>query len=377
MNILIAVDKFKDTLSADEVSKAIEEGIRKIDSKINIETISVSDGGENFAETLAKLSNATEFSIEVNNPINKKINANYYIDKNENTAFINLSSASGLQLLEIKERNPMKTSTFGTGEIIKNAILKGAKKIIIGAGGSATNDCGVGAASALGFVFKDKKNNVLLPEGKSLRKIKSIDTKNVLKDIFDTEFIIATDVTNHLHGKKGAAFSFAKQKGASFFEILILNKGLKNIANIIENQFKKNIRNIKGSGAAGGFGGGVSAFLNAEIVSGTKLIFEKINLEEKIKNADLIITGEGKFDKQTFNGKIVSAITNLANKHSKKTVVICGFSDISEKKAKKLGVYKIISLYTKKVNLEKAKIESYKFLVNVASTFISNFEYKN
>lgn len=377
MNILIAVDKFKDTLSADEVSKAIEEGIRKIDSKINIETISVSDGGENFAETLAKLSNATEFSIEVNNPINKKINANYYIDKNENTAFINLSSASGLQLLEIKERNPMKTSTFGTGEIIKNAILKGAKKIIIGAGGSATNDCGVGAASALGFVFKDKKNNVLLPEGKSLRKIKSIDTKNVLKDIFDTEFIIATDVINHLHGKKGAAFSFAKQKGASFFEILILNKGLKNIANIIENQFKKNIRNIKGSGAAGGFGGGVSAFLNAEIVSGTKLIFEKINLEEKIKNADLIITGEGKFDKQTFNGKIVSAITNLANKHSKKTVVICGFSDISEKKAKKLGVYKIISLYTKKVNLEKAKIESYKFLVNVASTFISNFEYKN
>jgi glycerate kinase len=377
MNILIAVDKFKDTLSADEVSKAIEEGIRKIDSKINIETISVSDGGENFAETLAKLFNATEFSIEVNNPINKKINANYYIDKNENTAFINLSSASGLQLLEIKERNPMKTSTFGTGEIIKNAILKGAKKIIIGAGGSATNDCGVGAASALGFVFKDKKNNVLLPEGKSLRKIKSIDTKNVLKDIFDTEFIIATDVTNHLHGKKGAAFSFAKQKGASFFEILILNKGLKNIANIIENQFKKNIRNIKGSGAAGGFGGGVSAFLNAEIVSGTKLIFEKINLEEKIKNADLIITGEGKFDKQTFNGKIVSAITNLANKHSKKTVVICGFSDISEKKAKKLGVYKIISLYTKKVNLEKAKIESYKFLVNVASTFISNFEYKN
>ncbi len=377
MNILIAVDKFKDTLSADEVSKAIEEGIRKIDSKINIETISVSDGGENFAETLAKLSNATEFSIEVNNPINKKINANYYIDKNENTAFINLSSASGLQLLEIKERNPMKTSTFGTGEIIKNAISCGAKTIIIGAGGSATNDCGVGAASALGFVFKDKKNNVLLPEGKSLRKIKSIDTKNVLKDIFDTEFIIATDVINHLHGKKGAAFSFAKQKGASFFEILILNKGLKNIANIIENQFKKNIRNIKGSGAAGGFGGGVSAFLNAEIVSGTKLIFEKINLEEKIKNADLIITGEGKFDKQTFNGKIVSAITNLANKHSKKTVVICGFSDISEKKAKKLGVYKIISLYTKKVNLEKAKIESYKFLVNVASTFISNFEYKN
>ncbi|NPA45088.1 MAG: glycerate kinase [Chlorobi bacterium] len=356
-NILIATDKFKFTLSAKDAVNAIYKGLKDYNN-IKIHKLPIADGGEGTSEILSVFFNAKKVNITVNNPIFNKIKTHYYFSDKNKTAIIDLASASGLQLLKKIEQKPMQTSSFGTGEIILDALNKGAKKIIIGLGGSATNDCGIGAANALGYKFLNSKGVELKAIGKNLINISKIDNSNVTPLLKEVEIIALYDVKNKLYGKNGAAYVFAKQKGANNTEINILDKGLKNITQIIKYQYSKNISNIKGGGAAGGFGAGAFAFFNTKLIQGSNFIFDTINIDNYINNSDLIITGEGKFDKQSLDGKIVGELIKKADYFKKPTIVICGVSELKKEDVKSKYLQSIIPLFSYDVDIEIAKNKS-------------------
>jgi glycerate kinase len=222
------------------------------------------------------------------------------------------------------KRNPMDTTTYGTGELIRKALDIGCKKVIIGIGGSATNDAGLGMAQALGYKFYDRKGKLLGFGGKELASLYKIDASDIHKSISSCQFDVACDVTNPLTGRNGAAYVYAHQKGADDVMIRELDRGLANFAKVVKKELGKDVRKIKGSGAAGGLGAGLAVFLNANLKPGTDVIIEATGLEDKIKEADLVITGEGALDNQTFFGKSVSGVAKLARKHSKPVITING-----------------------------------------------------
>lgn len=371
MKILIAPDKFKDTLTASEAASAIFEGVKKNNPNNTAFIFPMADGGEGTAQILSMGENCSEISLKVHNPLHQNIISRYYYSAQSKTAYIDLSAASGLQLLEQQERNPMNTSTYGTGQMIKNAIEKGARKIIVAAGGSATNDFALGAASALGYTFFDKNNKEIFPFGRNLYlidKIREPENDVLFKNI---EFITAYDVNACLYGKNGAAYLFAKQKGAKKEEIEILDKGLRNIANIIKQKFKVDVSKLKGAGAAGGFAAGARAIFNSSLVSGADLIFENPELLQNLEQADLIITGEGKIDLQSFNGKLLSSIIKHAR--NKKIIAFCGIKNNIENINELYPNLKIISLFEKPVDIIKAKKESYNLLIKATTKYLSIF----
>lgn len=342
MNILIAPDKFKGSLTASEVCQVISEEILSIDNNHKIVSLPLADGGEGTAEILTELSEGETITLSVLDPIFRPIEATYGLSKDGTTAFIEMAKASGLQLLAPSERNCMKTSTYGTGELIQNALHHGTRKIIMGIGGSATNDAGMGMARALGINFYDDSKNLLEGRGEDLIKLARVDFENRDPLILDTEFIVLTDVTNPLHGINGAAHVYARQKGASDADITVLDEGLINFEKIAR-QMECPI-NFPGAGAAGGLGAGAKFFLNASIRRGMDFIAEFTQLESKIKSADLVITGEGKLDSQSLSGKVVNGVVDLAKKHGKEVVVIAGICELSPSDLKNAGITKVISL---------------------------------
>ncbi len=324
MNIVIAPDSFKECLSASEVSKCITKGILNIHPEAKVKALPISDGGEGLLENLVIPYEGKITSINVKDPLNRDINAEYGILKDGNTAVIELAKASGLELLKDGEKDPLATSTFGTGQLIKDALDKGCRKLIIGLGGSATNDGGAGIAKALGVKFLDASDNELELGGGHLKSLSRIDTSNLDKRIKDCEVIVACDVTNPLTGTNGASFIYGAQKGGSSDVLRVLDDNLKRYAGIIKLTSNKDIDNVPGAGAAGGTGAGLLAFLNAKLVSGIELILKMLHIEAHIKNADMVITGEGKIDKQTLNGKTILGISKLAKKHQVPVIVITG-----------------------------------------------------
>ncbi|MFZ1292157.1 MAG: glycerate kinase [Melioribacteraceae bacterium] len=369
MKILIAPDKFKDSLTAKQVCDAIEEGLLNHSYKIKVTKIPLADGGEG---SLAALENTIRFEkiyLKVQNPLFKPIKTFYGIYNN--SAFIELALASGLQLLNKQERNPMFTSSFGTGEIIKDAISKGVKKIFLFVGGSATNDCGIGIASALGYKFLDKQNYKLEPIGENLSKINYIK-KNFVDPIADIEFNVLTDVNNKLYGKNGAAFVYAKQKGANDLEIFELDRGLKNFSKIVKRDFGIDISKIKGGGAAGGIGSGLYALFNAKIISGTEVIFDLLNIDEKIINSDFVITGEGLLDKQTLKGKVVKGIIDSCKKFNKPIGIICGHSKLSQSEIKKLNLKFVKTIKTNEISKKESMENAYSYLIKRSEELIKD-----
>ncbi len=324
MNIVIAPDSFKECLSASEVSKCITKGILNIHPEAKVKALPISDGGEGLLENLVIPYEGKITSINVKDPLNRDINAEYGILKDGNTAVIELAKASGLELLKDGEKDPLATSTFGTGQLIKDALDKGCRKLIIGLGGSATNDGGAGIAKALGVKFLDASDNELELGGGHLKSLSRIDTSNLDKRIKDCEVIVACDVTNPLTGTNGASFIYGAQKGGSSDVLRVLDDNLRRYAGIIKLTSNKDIDNVPGAGAAGGTGAGLLAFLNAKLVSGIELILKMLHIEAHIKNADMVITGEGKIDKQTLNGKTILGISKLAKKHHVPVIVITG-----------------------------------------------------
>ncbi len=352
-NILIAVDSFKDSLSAVEASNEIELGIKEVCDKFNIKKVPISDGGEGTFEILLNEIGGEKVRVNVKNPLFENIIATYGI-LNDKTAIIEMASSSGLTLIPAKLRNPMNTTTYGVGEMIKDAINKGSRNFIIGIGGSATNDGGIGMLSALGFRFYDKFDKELTPIGKSLCDIIKIDANKAVKDINKCNFTIACDVNNPFYGSNGAACIFAKQKGANLKEVAYLDKGLRNFCNIIKNDFKIDISKIKRSGAAGGLGGAFKAFLNARLESGTDIIFKKLNIENRIKCADIVITGEGKLDLQTSMGKALAGISKLAKKYNKITIAISGSIEDEVYKYKNCDITSMFSIINSPTSLHEA-----------------------
>lgn len=323
LKILIAPDKFKDSLTALKVGEALALGIKRIDSSIVIANQPIADGGEGTLEVLETNLSLEKVEVIVHDPLFRTINAFYL--KNKNSAFIEMAEASGLQRLEMHEYNPAKTSTFGTGELIKHAIESGLKQINLFVGGSATNDGGIGMAAALGCVFKSKGNKVLKPTGEALSQIHTIDNSQQAQLNRGVEFKVLTDVKNVLFGLKGAAHVYAKQKGANTDQVNELDFGLKNLAGIMGNGLETEL----GAGAAGGLGYGAMTFLNAKLHSGVDFLMGVIDFEARLSDVDLIITGEGKLDAQTLEGKVVSGVLKLGKKNNIPVVLVCGSSEIN------------------------------------------------
>jgi len=331
MNILICPDKFKDSLTAQQVCEALELGIKRRRPKSVIQLMPLADGGEGTLEVIKTIHGGEWIQKKVNDPLFRPIEANYLWLADQKIAYIEMSRASGIELLKTKERNPLLTSTFGTGELILDAIEKGAIEIILTIGGSATNDAGIGMAAALGFKFLNKDQEELKAIGESLPLIDSIIPSPLLSKIHSIKFKVITDVQNPLAGKEGAAHVFAKQKGANAEMIKYLDKGLINLQKLFGKIKNGLIGEIQGAGAAGGLGAGALYFLQAEIALGAEWLLNKIHFERAVKKADYIITGEGKIDGQTWGGKLISQVINRCDKQFKQTILVCGVFEDPEK----------------------------------------------
>ncbi len=322
MNVLIAPDKFKGSLSANEVCNAIENGLKQFNPSINVVKHPLADGGEGTLDILKKHLNLTSVTAQVTGPLFKPVFAKYLISKT--TAYIEMSNASGLQLLEKSEQNCYFTTTFGTGELILDALDKQIKNIVLFIGGSATNDAGIGMAAALGYQFIDKENATLKPIGKELINISKIKNNKLKYKLTDINFTVVCDVKNPLYGKEGAAQVYGKQKGASTKQIAQLDKGLINFSSQVKKWLNKNVSTAQGAGAAGGLGAGALSFLNAKIESGIDFVMEHTGFKDKLHNIDLIITGEGSVDKQTLEGKVIKGISSAAKENNIPFCVLAG-----------------------------------------------------
>lgn len=353
MKILIAPDKFKGSLSAFEVADNIEKGILKVFPKAIVVKVPMADGGEGTVESLVDATGGKIIKTNVKDPLFRDIESFYGILGDGKTAVIEMAAASGLYLLKDYERNPMITTTYGTGQLIKDALDRGCRRFIIAIGGSATNDGGAGMATALGVKFYDKDGREIGLGGGELSKIYSIDTSNLDERLKECEFIVACDVANPLIGENGASRVYGPQKGATKEMVEVLDKNLEHYGKLLEKYFNKKIIDVPGSGAAGGLGAGLMAFLNAQLKNGIEIIIETLKLEEKIKEADIVISGEGKIDFQTAFGKTISGIAKLCKKHNKPLIVIAGTVEDIEN-LYEIGVSSIFSIVEKPMSLEDA-----------------------
>ena len=342
MKILIAPDKFKGSLSAQEVCVALSKGLKNANPNIEIITRPMADGGDGSLKVLAHYVDLKTITLEVEDPLFRPIDASYSMAGN--TAYIEMAAASGLALLKEKERNCMETSSFGTGELILDAIRKGATTIYLFIGGSATNDGGMGIAAALGWSFYNKNGELLVPTGENLRAVTKIDGSFLFYKPAKVNFKVICDVNNPFYGENGAAYVYAPQKGASPDEVKILDDGLRNLTEQLKAGNHREISNIPGAGAAGGVGGGAIAFLDAELVSGISTFLEITALEKEIDSCDLVITGEGKLDVQTEQGKVISGVCELAAKYDKRVIAVCGDADLPISKSLKIQqIYTVLS----------------------------------
>ena len=365
MKILISPDSFKGSLSAKQVADLIEKGFRKVFIEADYLKVPVSDGGEGILQILINATNGKKYSEFVTDPLGNKIKAEYGISGDEKTAIIEMARASGLMLLPKEEHNPMKATTFGTGELIKAALNKGFRRFIVGIGGSATNDGGAGAVQALGVQLLDKKGEEIPVGGAGLGKLSRIDISKIDKRIFESEIIIACDVKNPLTGKKGATFVYAEQKGASRGEVKILEKNMIHFVDIIKKDLKINVEKIPGSGAAGGLGAGLMVFLKAKLEPGFEIVKRYTNLEEKINDANLVITGEGEMDFQTEFGKAPLEVAKIAKTRKIPVIAIVGnLNKISDKYDNYFK--KIFSLTSNKISKIEAMRNAENYLIEIS-----------
>jgi glycerate kinase len=366
MNIVIAPDKFKGSLTSFEACESIAEGFKQADPTAALSSFPMADGGDGFAEVMKHYLGTHTVECKTVDPLERKISASYEWNPTTKIAIIEMAVASGLILLKGAERNPLKTSTLGTGVLIRDAIEKAAKQIVLGLGGSATNDAGTGILSALGFQFVDSNDRALKACGENLVNIKRIIPPRAIPDVM---FEIACDVQNTLYGPKGAAYVYARQKGANDETIRQLDDGLKHFAAILKQQTSYDVADIPGGGAAGGIAAGLMAFLNVQLKSGVHLVIDASGVQNRILGADLLVTGEGKIDEQTLSGKVVSELASLALRHNIPVAAFCGTTELNNSLFNKLGIQFIESLVTPSVTKEEAMKGARKILTNKAMEF--------
>ena len=361
MNILIAPDSFKETMNAKEVCKHISIGLKKVLKNVSIISVPMADGGEGTVQALVDSCGGKIIKTEVLDPLQREIES-YYGILNDNTAVIEMATASGLELLGENEKNPMQTTSYGFGQLIEDALNKGVKKFILGLGGSATNDAGIGMLQALGVKFYDCNNKEVEIGAQFLNQIVSFDTTNLNIKFKDVKIEVACDVKNILCGTTGASYTFAKQKGGDLKMIKTLDEYLFNFSTICKKIYKIDNKNIKGAGAAGGLGFALITFLNAELKSGIEIVIKKTNLEEKIKATNLIITGEGKMDSQTIFGKTPIGVAKLAKKYNKKVIAIVGCLDKGYETVYEHGIDAVFDITPINSSFDELKKESKKNL---------------
>lgn len=365
MKVLIAMDSFKGSLTSVEACGAVERGILRADKSSEIVKIPMADGGEGTIEAFIAAAGGFIAGHTVSGLFGEKIKGYYGVINEGKTAVVETAVASGITLVKPERLNPMEASTFGTGEIILKAINDGFKDIIVGLGGSATNDGGLGALQALGIKFLGENGAELGRGGKMLSKVRKIDTSGMHPMLGEITITLACDVDNPFCGKSGAAYVFAPQKGADAQMVKILDEGLKNLANVINKTFGKDISNVRGAGAAGGLCGGLLAFTNAVVKPGFEILREASDLDNKLKNADLVITGEGKTDIQTTFGKLPAGVANAAKKYDKKVICISG-SVAPCDELYRAGIDAMLSIVNQPMSLDDA-IKNAKSLLEQAS----------
>lgn len=322
---VVAPDSFKESMTAKEVCNAMEKGIKEADSAAEVIKVPMADGGEGTVDSLVDATHGQRVIVEVTGPLGNKISAYYGILGNGTTAVIEMAKASGLEIVEKKKRNPMITTTFGTGELIRDALDHNVKEIIIGLGGSSTNDGGSGMAQALGAKLLDQNNHQIPFGGGNLDKLDKIDISNLDSRLQDVKIILASDVTNPLIGKEGASRVFGLQKGATPEMVEKLENNLQHYAEIVKRDLNKDVASLSGAGAAGGLGAGLMAFTTCEMRRGVDLAIEVTKLEEKIRDADYVFTGEGGTDFQTKFGKTPYGVAKLGKKYHKPVISLAGY----------------------------------------------------
>ncbi len=322
MKITVAIDSFKGSMTSIEAGEAAREGILRVYKDAEVEIKPIADGGEGTVDALVLGLGGKYKTVKVKNPLGATIEAKYGIVGE--TAIMEMAAASGIALIKREELNPMITTTYGVGEMIKDAILNGCRSFVIGIGGSATNDGGTGMLSALGFEFFKADGTKIANGACELDKIEKIVDTNVIKELKECTFNIACDVTNPLCGEFGASRIFGPQKGASDSDVLIMDKSLEHFGRLTMEKYADADMNYKGAGAAGGLGFAFLSYLGGKLKSGISLILDEIGLEDSIKGSDLVITGEGRIDAQTVMGKAPAGVAGLAKKHNKPVVAFAG-----------------------------------------------------
>ena len=324
MRVVVAIDSFKGSMSSLEAGEAISNGIKKAHKDAEVEIRPLADGGEGTVEALSIGMGGRLINVDVTGPVGRKVNAVYGIVDSSKTAIIEMSQAAGITLVSGDEKNPLYTTTFGVGELIKDAINKGCRHFVVGIGGSATNDCGIGMLQALGYEFLDKEGNQVGFGASGVRDIVSIRDENVIKELSECYFRVACDVNNPLCGELGCSAIYGPQKGATKEMVADMDGWLKNYSKIVKEKYPDADSEYPGTGAAGGLGYAFFNFTNSKLESGIKIVLDETKLEEYVKDADIVVTGEGRLDHQTVMGKAPVGVANIAKKYNKKVIAFSG-----------------------------------------------------
>jgi len=373
MKIVLAPDSFKGNLTSLQVASALEKGIKRVIPNANCIKVPMADGGEGTVQSLVEATGGKFIRKRVKGPSGRPVSARYGILADGKTAVIEMAEASGLPDVEgTTSKNPMKTTTYGTGQLMMDAINKGVNHIILGLGGSATTDGGAGMAQALGIRFLDKRGCELkeLGAGGMLNKVASIDMSGMDTRMKKAKVTVASDVENPLCGKKGAAHVFGPQKGATPVMVKKLDENLKHFAGIIKKDLRKDVMKLKGAGAAGGLGAGLVAFTGAKLKSGVDIVVEATGLEKHLKGADLCITGEGRVDFQTAFGKTPSGVARAARKQKVQTIAIGGALTDDARGVFEHGIDGLASACARDMSLQEAISNSRAHLANSAERVI-------
>jgi glycerate kinase len=353
MRIVVASNPFKGSMSGIEAADRIEAGLKAGLGRVVVDKAPVADGGDGTLDAVAAGVKSERVYKKVSDPLGRRVKADYLLIDGGRAAVVEMARASGLVLLKSNERNPEGTTSRGTGELIRDALGRGVKRVIVGIGGSATNDGGAGIAAALGWRFLAADGKPVEPRGGELARVVRIDSRGVHPRLKDVEIIVASDVTNPLLGPNGAAAVYSPQKGATPQQVKRLEAGMKSFADVVEAALGRRLRDAPGAGAAGGTGYGLMAFLGAKLVSGISMMIEIARLEERVKKSDLVITGEGHIDSQTAQGKAPFGVLKLAKKHGVPVIAFCGGVE-DEESLRKAGFTAVIPIADGPMTLEEA-----------------------
>lgn len=354
MKVVVAMDSFKGSLDSMELAKIAENGIKKVYKDAVVEKVPVADGGEGTVEALVSGTGGKRVKVLVNGPLMDKIEAEYGILGDGRRAVIEMAKASGLPLVDKEKRNPMLTTTYGTGELIADALKRGCRQFIVGIGGSATNDAGMGMLQALGYKFYDKKGKEIGFGGQYLSDVVSFDDTEVVEGLKESKFLVACDVDNPFYGERGASYVYAPQKGADKKMVEVLDEGLKAFASFVKDKKGKEIDFMPGAGAAGGLGGGFVAFLDSELRPGIDIVLEAVKLDEIIRDADFVITGEGRIDFQSVMGKAPIGVSKIAKKYGIPCIALAGSVADDASAVHDYGIDSIFSVINYPLSLENA-----------------------